>query len=175
MLSHCKISQHKIKKILKCFADDYTSSEAAKLTKLNRKTTDRYYKFFGQIVLLLVVEMLESESRCAGNIGQVKGEYLGCIQGAYGPKARLKIYKMNKTMFLFKKVSIDSDISPTVIDDEDWHRALNFTYKRLSKRQGFTEQSYYYQLYESSVKYNYTKEELFCKIWDKMIKMPKKI
>ncbi len=45
-MKHSKLSDHRIKKILKCFSDELTSLQTAKFLSLNRNTTDRYYLIF---------------------------------------------------------------------------------------------------------------------------------
>ena len=46
MLKYCKLSDFKIKKILKCFCEDLPSTKTAKILGFNRNTTDRYYNIF---------------------------------------------------------------------------------------------------------------------------------
>jgi len=46
MLKYCKLSNYKIKKILKCFCEDLPSTKTAKILGFNRNTTDRYYNIF---------------------------------------------------------------------------------------------------------------------------------
>jgi len=41
-----KISQYKIKKIMKCFCLDLTATQTSKLLELNRKTINSYYNGF---------------------------------------------------------------------------------------------------------------------------------
>lgn len=47
-MKYSKLSNFKIKKILRCFSNELTSIQTAKLLKLNRNTTDRYYSIFRQ-------------------------------------------------------------------------------------------------------------------------------
>jgi len=46
MLRNCKITDYKIKKILKCFCEDINASQTAKILELNRNTIDRYFNIF---------------------------------------------------------------------------------------------------------------------------------
>jgi transposase len=46
MLKNSKISDYKIKKILKCFCEDLPSIKTARILEINRNTTDRYYNIF---------------------------------------------------------------------------------------------------------------------------------
>ncbi|RMF94580.1 MAG: hypothetical protein D6734_07320, partial [Candidatus Schekmanbacteria bacterium] len=39
-----KISDYKIKKILKCFSEDLTATQTANLLGINRNTVNRYYQ-----------------------------------------------------------------------------------------------------------------------------------
>lgn len=45
-MKYSKISDYKIKKILRCFCDELTSIQTAKQLNLNRNTVDRYYNIF---------------------------------------------------------------------------------------------------------------------------------
>lgn len=50
MLTRAKISNYKIKKIIKYFCTDIEASKTAILIGLNRKTINRYYNIFRQII-----------------------------------------------------------------------------------------------------------------------------
>lgn len=45
-MKYSKLSDYKIKKILQCFANELTATQASKLLSLNRHTVDRYYQIF---------------------------------------------------------------------------------------------------------------------------------
>ena len=47
-----KISQYKIKKIMKCFCLDLTATQTSKLLELNRKTINSYYMDFRSVIAL---------------------------------------------------------------------------------------------------------------------------
>lgn len=45
-----KISDYKIKKIIKCFCEDIPASKTAKLLEINRNTINRYYNLFREVI-----------------------------------------------------------------------------------------------------------------------------
>lgn len=163
MLKNCKISQYKIKKILNCFAKDYTSTEASKLTKLDRKTVNRYYSIFRKITLQLFINSFGFHTN--------DKEYIGYIKGEYGPKAYFNIYKINEKNFLFVKLKEKPKDKMYAIHDKDFNKALGFIYSRFTKFYGFTTQSYYYQLFETMLRYNHSEEELLNLIWKNLKKI----
>ena len=165
MLNNCKISQYKIKKILRCFTKDLTAVEASKLTKLNIKTINRYYNIFRKIILQIVLVVLK--------IRPEHGDFIGYIKGEYGDKCYFKIYKIDEETFVHTKLLEKPKNSNYAIHDKDFNKYLSFLYKRLSKFHGLKGQGYYYQLFESSIKYKYTEEELFNLIWEQLLKTPK--
>lgn len=161
MLNNCKISKYKIKKILKCFVEDCTSTEASEFIKLNRKTINRYYNVFRQITVRIIVRAIKKHP--------TRGEYIGCMKGVYGPKNCFKIYKLNKKIFVHTKLSEKTDFEKNAIEDQDFEQYLTFFYKRLAKFHGFTEHSYHYQLYECICRYNFSNEDLFNLIWKNLL------
>ena len=46
----CKLSDYKIKKLLKCFCSDIDATKTGELTGLNRKTVNRYYRIFREVI-----------------------------------------------------------------------------------------------------------------------------
>lgn len=162
MLNYCKISQYKIKKILKYFVDDYTSAETSRLVKLNRKTIDRYYKNFRKAFRPLLINMVETNS--------LSENYIGYIKGAYGPKTYLNVYRVNERFFLITKRTEKPAEDEGLLCDNDFEKLRQFIHKRFFKFYGFTEQSYYSQVMESSFRYAYTKGDLFNLIWKKLLK-----
>ncbi len=61
MLKHAKISDYKIKKILKCFCEDIDASKTARLLEINRRTIDRYFNIFREkITLYSIAQSKES-------------------------------------------------------------------------------------------------------------------
>lgn len=97
-------------------------------------------------------------------------EYIGYLKGSYGPKVYFNIYKINKRIFLFTKNLNKPSNTKYATDDEDFEKYLFYLHKRFSKFHGFTEQSYYYQLYEVICRYNFSEEDLFNLIWEKLLK-----
>lgn len=166
MLNKSKISQYKIKKILKYFAEDYTSSEASLLTKLNRKTVNRYYQTFRKTFRSLLIKIIQETNP--------QKNYIGYIKGKYGPKSYLNVYKLSSKFFLITKLIEKPDGNKNLLRDKDFETFISFTHERFSKFYGLTEQSYYYQIIESSFKYAYTKEELFNLIWKCLTKATRK-
>lgn len=162
MLRKSQISPYKIKKILECFAADYSATETAKQLKLNRNTINRYYHIFRKISLLLVTETLSINSDDKAYIGYMKGEY--------GPQDYLNVYKINEKTFILIKSKEKPDNEYRAITDVDFNRFLGFLYNRLSKFHGFNGIGYYYQLYETSLRYNNTEKELFTIHWERLRK-----
>lgn len=62
MLKHSKISNYKIKKILRCFSEDLAATKTASILNLNRKTVDRYYNIFREKILLASSKQMEAIS-----------------------------------------------------------------------------------------------------------------
>ena len=50
-MKHSKISNYKIKKILKCFCEDLDASKTAKILEINRNTINRYFNIFREAIL----------------------------------------------------------------------------------------------------------------------------
>jgi len=46
MIKYSKLSNYKLKKILRCFSADLTATQTSKLLEINRNTINRYYKLF---------------------------------------------------------------------------------------------------------------------------------
>ena len=59
MLKYSKISNYKIKKILKCFSEDLPATKTALLLDFNRKTIDRYYAIFREKILQASIKEME--------------------------------------------------------------------------------------------------------------------
>lgn len=166
MLSYAKISSYKIKKILECFAQDYSSVEASKLTNLSRNTTDRYYNIFRKIIRQLFVDLLQ--------VLPLSCKYIGYMESEYGPKYFLNIYKYNHKVFLATLLSQKPDHEKYAIRDKDFYKFAKSIYARFSKFHGFTKQTYYQQVFECIVRYNYSNEEISNYIWRQLKKSSKK-
>lgn len=153
MLKNSRISDYKLKKILQFFVEDFTVSETARKMKLNRNTINRYYKIFRKIIKLLLTKLILTQDKPV--------EYVGYTKGIYGEKKFIDIYKYSDKLFLF-----------TLLDEEPVHGKLaseyknsdagtTFVYDRLIKFNGFSTESYHNQLIETSIRFYYTKQELF--------------
>lgn len=164
MLKHSKISQYKIKKILKNFVEDYSATESSELTKLSRNTTDRYYNIFRKACLSILYDKIRAYSS--------DGEYIGVIKGEFFKKECFNIYKINEKTFIFGKCTKHKSNTKNSVLDKDFSRYLSFVYKRFAKFHGFSDQGYYYQLIESVLRYNSTEKELFDNIWKSLQKPP---
>ena len=51
MIKRVKISERKFSLIVRCFSSDITSVSCAEIVKVNRKTADRYYNYFRELIL----------------------------------------------------------------------------------------------------------------------------
>lgn len=162
MLINCKISQYKVKKILKFFVEDFTSTEASQCMKLNRKTIDRYYKFFRKIFRLLLVDIIKDKN--------LQENYIGYIKGNYGPKCYLNVYKLSDKFFLITKLIGKPIHNEKMLQNEDFEEFRNFIHQRFGKFYGITEKNYYCQIVESTFKYAYKKDELYTLLWKKLNK-----
>lgn len=162
MLKNNKISQYKIKKILKYFVDDYTSTKTSKCMKLNRKTIDRYYKSFRKTFRLLLIDIIKDEN--------IQENYIGYIKGKYGPKCYLNVYKLDDNFFLITKLIGKPNFNEKMLQCEDFEKFRNFVHQRFSKFHGLAEKNYYCQIIESSFKYAYNQDELFDLIWNQFKK-----
>ena len=160
MLKNSRISDYKIKKILHYFVEDYTATETSKKIKLNRNTINRYYKIFRKIIKFLLTKLIL--------MYDMPVEYVGYIKGIYGEKKFIDLYKYSDKLFLF-----------TILDEEPIHgklaseyknsgKGLTFAYERFIKFNGFSTESYHNQLIENSIRFYYTKLELFTLIYSRL-------
>lgn len=166
MLSHCKKSHYIIKKILKFFTEDFTATETSKQLNLNRKTINRYYNIFRKIILKLNTKSLKFDPNSV--------DYIGWIKGTYGYKCYFKIYKQDEKTFFCTKIPEKPNSKKLATEDDDFSKYLSFIYERFSKFHGLSGKTYFYQLFESSAKYKYTKNYLFNLIWKQLLKDQKK-
>lgn len=160
MLKHSRISNYKLKKILKYFVEDFSASEASKRTKLNRNTINRYYNIFRYIIKLLLAELILEHT------GSV--EYLGYFKGQYGLKKVINLYKYSEKLFLFTIADEPPEVEKYASEHQEFYAGMNFVYSRFSKFFGFSPESYRSQLVESSVRYYYSQEELYELIYQKL-------
>jgi hypothetical protein len=49
-MKHSKISDYKIKKILRCFCEDLDATKTAALLSINRNTINRYFNIFRKAI-----------------------------------------------------------------------------------------------------------------------------
>lgn len=162
MLKYCKISQYKIKKILKNFVEDFTSTQSSKITKLSRNTTDRYYNIFRKICLSLVTQQLQESYKDAKCIGYIEAEH--------EPGSYYNIYKISEKTFIYKKLDEKPDNRRPAILDKDFEKFVSFLNKRYYKFYGISGDSHMYQYFESILRYNHTEEEIFNYIWKQLQK-----
>lgn len=47
-IKYSKLSNYRLKKVLKCFCEDLNATQTAKITGINRNTINRYYRIFGE-------------------------------------------------------------------------------------------------------------------------------
>lgn len=89
MLKHSKISEYKIKKILKLFCEDLTAVKAANILKLNRKTINRYYGIFREKIM----QASKAEMESLGGEIEVDESYFGAkrVRGKRGRGAAGKV------------------------------------------------------------------------------------
>lgn len=165
MLSYCKISDYKVKKILKFFVEDYTSTDTSKLMRLNRKTIERYYKIFRKMFRLLVIDIISKKP--------VNENYIGYIKGKYGPKCYLNVYKLDSKFFLITKLIEKPESGNKQLQDLEFEVFRTYIHKRFSKFYGLQEKNYYCQIIESCFKYAYSPEVLFKLLWGKLSNLTK--
>lgn len=162
MLKYCKISKYKIRKILKNFVEDYTSTQSSKITKLSRNTTDRYYNIFRKICLSSVIQQLPTSYKEESCIGYIEAEH--------APETYFRIYKIDKKTFIYEELGEKPNNPIHAILDEDFKKFVGFVCKRYYKFYGLSGQGIIYQYFESILRYNSTKEELFNYIWKQLQK-----
>lgn len=166
MLKNSRISDYKLKKILHYFVEDSTATETAQKTKLNRNTINRYYKIFRKIVKLLLTKLILTQDNPV--------EYIGYAKGIYGDKKFIDLYKYSDKLFLFTLLDEEPVHGKLASEYKNSEKGLAFVYDRLSKFNGFSSESYHNQLIEISIRFYYTKQELFDLIHSHLKKIIKK-
>jgi transposase len=103
MVRNSKISEFKIKKILKCFCEDLPATKTAKILGLNRKTIDRFYNIFREKIFQASMKEMEVIS---GEI-EVDESYFGAKRvrgkrgrGAAGKTPVFGVLKMDGKVFV---------------------------------------------------------------------------
>jgi len=86
MLKHCKISRYRLLKIVECFCIDIDATKTSQLLKLNRKTVNRYFNIFRN----LIAEHQRSEKAKFIGVVEVDESYFGPsrLRGRPGPRKR---------------------------------------------------------------------------------------
>ncbi|AFD55257.1 hypothetical protein RAYM_03929 [Riemerella anatipestifer RA-YM] len=49
-MNRSKISDYKIKKIIKCFCSNIATTKTAEILELNRNTINRYFRIFREVI-----------------------------------------------------------------------------------------------------------------------------
>lgn len=147
-----KISKYKIKKILKCFTEDYTATNAATHLKLNRNTINRYYHIFREICVANILKSAPTELN--------EENYIGIIRKAQESQSYFKIYKIDEKNFLYKKTEEMPNGRKYAIQDKDFRTFVSFLYQRLTKFRKKTGKGHYQQFFESLFRYNNTPQAL---------------
>jgi len=103
MLRKRKITNYKIKKILRLFSEDLPATKTASILDLNRKTIDRYYNIFREKILLASIKEMEVVS---GEI-ELDESYFGAKRirgkrgrGAAGKTPVFGVLKRNGKVFV---------------------------------------------------------------------------
>lgn len=177
MPKYSKISDYKIKKVLKCFTNDLTAKDAAKELGLNRNTINRYYKIFRTRLLASMFidndfgnkHFLQEENFPFFNILCPNGQiYINFIPD---PEELRKIYYLlnngdfccalyndsySNKRFLLKNYTLCAGklITNSKIIGEFW----GFTKNRLIKFCGLNKENFYFHLKESEFRFNHRKD-----------------
>ena len=103
MFKYSKISQYKIKKILRCFCEDLPATKTAGILSLNRKTIDHYYNLFREKIAHSSMKEIEV---IAGEI-EIDESYFGAKRvrgkrgrGAAGKTPVFGLLKRNGKVFV---------------------------------------------------------------------------
>ncbi len=165
MLKYSKLSAYKIKKIIDCFVADLTSSEASKVLKLNRHTTDKYYKIFRDIILNETYSLAKDNPdfrKCENCSGPVKSEYFHDVY--------YKLYLIKDKHIFPVRMSQRPFCNTNPFEDLRFVDAIRYGYKRLAKFHGFKADSHHMQIVESAFRHSRTKEELYEIVWKNLTK-----
>lgn len=179
MQKYSKISDYKIKKVLKCFANDLTASQASRELGLNRNTINRYYKFFRTKLLATILidndfndkHFSQEEEFPFFNILCTNGQiYISFIPDPEELKniyyllnngdfcCALYNYSYFNKRFLLKNYTLCTGklITNSKTINEFW----TFTKNRLTKFGGLNKGNFYFHLKESEFRFN-NKEDLY--------------
>jgi transposase-like protein len=91
VIKRIKISDQKLRLIIRCFSVDLTALQTSKLVSINRKTVDRYFGFLRKLVIAKAIGE-RKESRI-GNVIEIDESYFGAKRqrGKRGRGASRKI------------------------------------------------------------------------------------
>jgi len=173
MPKYSKISDYKIKKVLKCFTNDLTAKDAAKELGLNRNTINRYYKIFRTKLFATIFidndfrdkHFLPEEKFPFFNIlcpdGQIYINYIPDLEELKNIYPLLDkgnfccaLYNgsFSNKRFLLKNYTLCAGklITNSKLIDEFW----DFTKNRLVKFCGLNKENFYFHLKESEFRFN---------------------
>lgn len=167
MISKAKISRSEIRELLTFFVDDYTSTKTANLLSINRNTANKYYKLFRNISFMLMLDNIYNTN--------TEINYVGCTSIDYGSHCCYNVYKAKQKIWLLRLLNKGFTEKNSIISDKDFFDFLNFTELRLSKFYGLSRQNIYLHYFESLLRYNFSKDEIFNFIWSRLnVKQPNK-
>ena len=109
-----RISKKKFSLIVKCFSLDLTSSQTAKLTCVNRNTTNRFYFYFRK--LLLSSAILERKNEKIANGIEIDESYFG-PRRQRGKRGRGASHKIVVFGLLKRKGNVYTNIIPDAKKD----------------------------------------------------------
>lgn len=161
MLKHSRISKYKIKKILKCFADDFAAVEAQKIVKLNIRTVERYYNIFRKIMDAIAGELVFKYN--------FEASYIGWTEGTYCRDVYLDIFRYGKRFYLPNILQERPKHEMRALTDKYFSEFAVFFYTRAKKFYGFSKKNYNSQLIENSVRWYFNdSEKLFKVIYERL-------
>ena len=87
MHKYCKLSQYKTEKILRYFSEDLTATQTSKLTRLNRKTVNRFYRLFREKIF----RFSQTQLPVSGEVELDESYFGGRFKGKPGRGSQNKI------------------------------------------------------------------------------------
>lgn len=75
-LKQRKVSKRKVQQILRCFSEDLSATQTARLTNMNRNTVNHWYMFFRK----MIVEYQEDQARQSSGEFELDESYFGGIK-----------------------------------------------------------------------------------------------
>lgn len=95
-----RLSKYKIRKIMDCFSLDLTATETSRVLGLNRKTINRYYNEFREIIFAASIEMQRQELGEAEDFSGVKRVHGKRGRNAAGSAPVFGILQRNGKVFV---------------------------------------------------------------------------